>query len=105
MIPTLVTAPSADIVSIQDLKAHLRVTNSDEDLLIAALGDAARAYLDGWTGVLGRCIMPQTWQVKAKAGTIVLPFPDVTSVSAAYLAGPEILVPEITACDWKSAAG
>lgn len=98
MIPTLVTASSADIVSIQDLKAHLRVTNSDEDLLIAALGDAATAYLDGWTGVLGRCIMPQTWQVKASAGAIVLPFPDVTSVSAEYVAGPAVLEPEITAC-------
>ena len=95
MTPTLVTPPSTEVVSLADLKAHLRVTSSIEDDLIASLGNAARAYLDGWNGVIGRCIMPQTWKVTALAGEVTLPFPDVTEASAGYEAGAADLVPEI----------
>lgn len=98
MTPTLITAPSADVVSLADLKAHLRVTHLAEDTLIASLGAAATAYLDGWTGILGRCIMPQTWQITADSGEVSLPFPDVTTASAAYAAGAAALVPEIGPC-------
>ena len=98
MTPTLITAPSADIVSLSDLKAHLRATNPAEDALIASLGAAATSFLDGWTGILGRCIMPQTWQITADAGDVVLPFPDVTTASAAYGSGAAALVPEKGPC-------
>ena len=97
MTPTLLTAPATDIVAIADLKAHLRVTHDAEDALIASLGTAATAYLDGWSGVLGRCIVSQTWQVSVLAGDVVLPFPDVSAVSAAYEAGATALTPESTA--------
>lgn len=87
MIPTIVTPPSALFTSIDEVKAHLRVRHSHEDDMISQLTSAAVAYLDGWKGVLGRCIMPQTWSVEAEAGDVLLPFPDITEarVGGVYL--------------------
>jgi hypothetical protein len=83
MIPRRVTAPTDQIVSLSDMKAHLRVMHDDEDLLISSLIDAATAHMDGWRGVLGRCIMSQQWAVDCPgAGCWRMPFPDVLSVAA-----------------------
>lgn len=89
MTPTLITAPTAQPVSLAALKEQCRVdpSNTADDAKITALGAAAVAHLDGWTGVLGRCIMPQTWRVTATAGDVVLPMPDVVTASAGYEAG------------------
>ena len=88
MTPVLVTAPTAEIVTLEDMKAHLSVTHDAEDGLIEALTAAAVAYLDGWTGVLGRCIAEQTWRVTLEAaGAYVLPMPDVTGAETDYGAG------------------
>lgn len=98
MTPILVTAPTAEVVTLADMKAHLRVTHTAEDDLILALTEAAVAYLDGWTGVLGRCIAPQTWRVTYDGpGTYTLPMPDVTTASAAYEAGAAVLAIKPTA--------
>jgi hypothetical protein len=75
------------------MKAHLRVTHDAEDDLIEALTAAAVAYLDGWTGVLGRCIGSQVWRVTLdSAGAFALPMPDVTAASADYGQGAVALV-------------
>ena len=84
MTPVLVAPPASKPVTLADAKDYLRVDHSDEDAVIAALLDAAVAHLDGWTGVLGRAIMPQTWRVSAEAGDVVLPMPDVTAASVDY---------------------
>lgn len=98
MTPVLVTAPTAEIVTLADMKAHLRVTHSAEDDLIEALTAAAVAYLDGWTGVLGRCVASQVWRVTLDApGCYTLPMPDVTSAQAAYAAGASALTLKATA--------
>ena len=78
MIPTLVTAPSSELMSLVDMKLHLRVDDDEEDDLIVQLMRGAVAHLDGWKGVLSRCILPQTWSVAGVVGVNVLPFPDVT---------------------------
>ncbi len=77
----LVTPPTADLVPLADMKAYLRVDHDDEDTLIGDLTAAAVAYLDGWGGVLGRCIMPQTWAFDAVAGDVESPMPDVTAAT------------------------
>lgn len=97
MTPVIVTAPTALVVSLPDMKAHLRVTHTAEDDLIAALTAAAVAYLDGWTGVLGRCIGAQEWRVTYDdAGTYTLPMPDVTTAIAGYEAGSAVLAIKAT---------
>ncbi len=83
MVPVRVTAPVGPVVSLDDLKEHLRVDHDADDALITAYEAAAMAYLDGWRGRLGRCILSQQWAVTyEEAGTYRLPFPDVSAVSA-----------------------
>lgn len=75
-----VTPPSEDVVSLPDMKAHLRVDHDDEDAMIQSLTDAAVSWLDGWDGVLGRCIMRQTWQIDAADLVAGFRLPDVSEV-------------------------
>ncbi|WP_372570367.1 head-tail connector protein [Ruegeria jejuensis] len=86
MKPVLVTPPGHYPVTREEAKMHLRVDDSDEDSLVTGLIAAVTAYLDGWSGILGRCIVTQTWQfgVSGWSGCIRLPFPDVSSVEIKY---------------------
>lgn len=59
----LVIEPPARLVSLEDMKAHLRVTVDDEDALIGAYIDAACAWIDGPNGWLGQCIGAQVIEV------------------------------------------
>jgi uncharacterized phiE125 gp8 family phage protein len=74
--PVLVTPP-ADLLDRAEVKMHLRVDGDDEDGLIDGLIGAATAYLDGYSGVLGRALLTQTWQVLADdfCRTMRLPMP------------------------------
>jgi uncharacterized phiE125 gp8 family phage protein len=60
--PVLVTAPASDIVSLAEVKAHCRVDHTSEDTYLSALIQAATSHLDGYSGVLGRALLPQTWR-------------------------------------------
>lgn len=60
----LVSGPSADIISLDDAKAHLRVTDDADDDYIAALISSVTQFLDGWSGILGRALITQTWDVR-----------------------------------------
>ncbi|WP_411838577.1 head-tail connector protein [Paracoccus sp. ME4] len=83
MIPHRTTDPSQPIVDLDEMKAHLRVEDDDENLLIQSLVDAATGYLDGYSGVLGRAIMEQTWTINVDGpGEYLLPLPDVKKVEA-----------------------
>lgn len=84
----LITPPTLELVSLADMKLHLRVDHDEEDALIDALTKGAIAHLDGWTGVLGWCIGAQTY-VQAydafPAGPIRLPVgPLIEVVSVEY---------------------
>jgi Phage gp6-like head-tail connector protein len=77
----LVVEPPARLVSLEDMKAHLRVTVDDEDALIGAYIDAACGWLDGPDGWLGRCIGSQVLEVFYGPGRGAMPFlrePDLT---------------------------
>lgn len=81
---TLKTAPTALAVEERLVREHLRVDVLDEDYLIRSYILAATAYLDGWTGLLGMALMPQTWTMTLDAfpvGSICVPFGPVTSVA------------------------
>lgn len=83
MIPYLVTAPTSLPVELGALKLHLRVAHDDDDADITAKQAGAVAALDAWGGMLGRCIMPQTWAIDVIGpGPHLLPFPDAENVSA-----------------------
>ena len=60
--PVLVTAPTTTPVTLTEAKAQLDVSYTDKDDLITGLIASATAHLDGWTGILGRCLITQTWR-------------------------------------------
>ena len=88
MTPYLVTPPAILPVDLADMKAHLRAVHDDDDAMIDSLIAGAVAMLDGWGGVLGRCIMPQTWAVDVTGpGPHLLPFPEASNVTAQGVSG------------------
>lgn len=60
--PTLIVAPAIRPVTVDEAKTHLRVDYAEEDDLIGTFIDAASAHLDGWSGLLGRALVEQTWK-------------------------------------------
>lgn len=84
--PVRTSAPATTPITLTEAKAHLRVGHTAEDTLIGIYIDAATATLDGWTGVLGRCMVTQTWRQDFDGfyDDMRLPFPDVQSVTVAY---------------------
>lgn len=87
--PVRTVAPAADVVTLAEAKAHLRVEHGEEDTLITTYLQAAINRLDGWAGILGRCLITQSWRVDTydfpPGDTIRLLFPDVSAVSIAYV--------------------
>jgi uncharacterized phiE125 gp8 family phage protein len=90
----LITPPTADVLSRDDVKKHLRVDFDDDNALIDGMIAAAVNQLDpaggGW---LGRALRPQTWEVRLPSfwqhdcfdhrygvDAIVLPYPPLISI-------------------------
>lgn len=82
--PKRVAAPAAAPVPLADAKAWLRVTEADEDGMISDLIDAATRRLDGYSGMLGRCLVSQNWSQSydAFASVLRLPLAPVSAVAA-----------------------
>lgn len=84
--PRLITPPATLPVTLAEARTHVRYEDSDQDALLTAQIGAAVAHLDGWSGVLGRCLITQVWEQPLAGwpacGIITLPFPDCTSVQA-----------------------
>lgn len=80
----LITAASADPVSLDEAKAHLRVDGAAEDLLIGSLIKSVTGYIDGKYGFLARSLMTQTWELRIDAfeREIKLPLPPLQSVAS-----------------------
>lgn len=78
LVPELVTPPSGPVVPVWQLMDHCRVDGDLEGDYLMTLQEAAVAYLEGWRGVLGRAILPQTWRQEfAGWGDLRLALPDV----------------------------
>jgi uncharacterized phiE125 gp8 family phage protein len=60
----LVTAPTAEPVTLAQVKAQLRITVTTYDDLLNALITAVRMHLEGRDGWLGRALLQQTWDLK-----------------------------------------
>lgn len=81
--PVRTIPPAAGLIDLRLVKDYRRKIEPDEDFLLGQLVQAAVDYLDGWRGILGRCIATQTWRSYAPALTDQrLPFPDVQSVTS-----------------------
>lgn len=81
---TLIAAPDTSPVSLEDQKDHMNVSFDDQDDMIEAFVTAGTQKLDGAAGILGRCLITQTWRLTLDRfpSKIVLPLLPVQSVSS-----------------------
>jgi uncharacterized phiE125 gp8 family phage protein len=86
LAPVRTSAPATNPITLAEAKAHLRVSHTAEDELIAFYIDAAVAALDGWSGILGRCMVTQTWRQDygCFSDEMRLPMHGVASVTVTY---------------------
>lgn len=86
LVPILVTPPVKDPVTLEEAKAHLSILEDDGwNGLIEGYIKAATSYLDGYSGILGRCLITQTWKVNLcswPASMLELPLSPVQPDSA-----------------------
>ena len=90
--PVLVTAPAALPVSVPDVKGALHVDGTDRDAEIERLIKSAVAHYEGWSGVLGICLVAQTWRqdfgrFEDKMGLALRPVQDISEIRYRNSAG------------------
>jgi hypothetical protein len=56
--------PPGPFITVQELKAHLKIEWPDEDAYLESLVDVACALLDGRDGKLGRALAVQSWDLR-----------------------------------------
>jgi uncharacterized phiE125 gp8 family phage protein len=88
---TLDTPPATDPVTLEEVKAHIRVDHTDEDAAITDMVQAATQRLDGRDGVLGLCLITQTWTLTLDDFTaeIAIPLPPCQSIDAIRYVDPD----------------
>lgn len=87
----LKTAPAVRPLTLAEVKAHCRVDSVDDDVLLDALIDAAVTHLDGYRGILGRCLINQTWELyydEFPHDDLQIPLGDVQSVDLVEYVDP-----------------
>lgn len=98
--PFLVTSPATLPVSVEEAMRQCRITIDDDDtdglaevtgLLEGYIG-AAVNHLDGWTGILGSCMVSQVWRQDFDRFSKCLDLP----------LGPVISIDGVT---WRNSAG
>lgn len=80
----LITAPTVEPVTLAEVKAHLRITHSDEDDLLNAYIKSAREYTERY---LSRSLVQQTWDIFYDVFPLTdepleIPLPPLQSVSS-----------------------
>lgn len=85
---TLIAEPVGFPVTVDQCKEHLNIINNDDDDgIIAIYLAAAVAYIDGKTGILGRALQEQTWEMTLDSFPcygqgIEIPLPPLLSVES-----------------------
>jgi uncharacterized phiE125 gp8 family phage protein len=103
----LITPPASLPVSLDEALAHLRVDHTDEDAKISALIQAATDHLDGWSGILGRALMTQTWELVLPGfpgAGIEIPLGPVQSVTSVTYVDPAGQAQVVSASDYYVSA-
>ena len=102
---TLLTPPSAEPTSLDDLKAHLRVDGEAEDALIIGLAVAARQTIEARCGL---AFLNQGWRLtldRVPDGMFELPLSPVASIHAVRLFGADGEEQTLSPSDYDAALG
>jgi uncharacterized phiE125 gp8 family phage protein len=87
--PRRTVAPAEPLLTLQEVKTHLRIDHEEEDAYLEGLIQAAAEHLDGRAGILGRALVSQTWVQEwdgfPACRRLRLPLPDIQSVAITYL--------------------
>jgi len=86
--PYRISPPAETLLTLDEVKDYLNITHTESDVRLQSHIAAAEAYLDGYSGIMGRCLITQVWAMKLRewpCRVLRLPFPDVQSVSITYL--------------------
>ncbi len=79
----IIVQPAAEPITLEEAKAHLRVTFSDDDTMISTMINVARILVERWTG---RVLISQTWEYYLNhfpaLDFIELPLPPLVSVTS-----------------------
>lgn len=82
----LKTAPGTTPVSIAEIKQHCRGADfTDDDAILQRHLDDVVNGLDGYSGIMGRCLITQVWELYYDAfpcGDLKIPLGDLISVDA-----------------------
>lgn len=82
--PVRTVAPSVEVVTVAELKEQTRVDFSADDAVLQAILNSAISHVDGYSGVVGRALVSQTWAVSADdfCDVMRLPLGDVIAVTS-----------------------
>ena len=78
MRPFLLQEPQGSVIPVEELRDICRVATEESDDYLRSLEKSAVAWLDGYSGRLGRCILSQRWALPlvGQPEAVSLPFPD-----------------------------
>ena len=88
----MITAPSVEPLTLEQVKAHLRVSHSDDDSTIEIYMRAARMTVEGPEGFLGRALVTQVWELVLDAfpaNEIKVPLPPLQTVESIRYDDPD----------------
>lgn len=105
---SLKAAPTDLAVDEQLVREHLRVDDALEGYLIKRYIVTATAYLDGWTGILGRALMPQVWTMVLgafPADCIRIPMGPVTSIVSVKYKDENGVLQTLSSSEYEVALG
>ena len=85
--PTLKTKPTGEVVTVAECKSYAIIDFDDDNDLIDTMIKSAISMLDGYNGILGRCIHDQVWSFEVGCWPVEFPLlmPDVGTIEVSYL--------------------
>jgi uncharacterized phiE125 gp8 family phage protein len=103
--PVRTADPAAlTFLTLAEAKAHCRIDDADNDGLITNLISAVESYLDGYSGILGRALINQTWRVNLidwPCDVIRLPMAPVSAITSIKYYDDSNVQQTVTASDYS----
>lgn len=82
--PERIAPPTSSVATVAELRDQARIDATDEDTLLTRKIAEATAFLDGFDGALGACLLTQRWRQSFRCFShrMLLPLGPVQSIEA-----------------------